>query len=105
MNIQSYKQIAEKKGWKTRLTGPLFSMVERDILTFDTFSILATMANDELSFGGGTLLNWIHLRDSPSFSFDIDTQLQFPARTKQEVMTKIIEPINDYLRKSDKVRP
>ncbi|AFU59829.1 hypothetical protein Ngar_c29100 [Candidatus Nitrososphaera gargensis Ga9.2] len=105
MNIQSYKQIAEKKGWRAHLTGPLVSMVERDILTFDTFSILATMANDELSFGGGTLLNWIQLCDSPRFSFDVDTQLQFPARTKQEVMTKIIEPINDSLRKSGKVTP
>lgn len=103
MNIENYKTIALEKGWKTELAGPLFQQTERDILTFDTFSVLATIAKDKLSFGGGTLLNWIHLRDSPRFSFDLDTQLQFPAKTKQEVMAKIVEPINKSLRKSGKV--
>lgn len=105
MNIENYKTIALKKGWKTELAGPLFPQTERDILTFDTFSVLATIAKDQLSFGGGTLLNWIQLRDSPRFSFDVDTQLQFAAKTKQEVMTKVIEPINNTLRKKGKVTP
>lgn len=105
MMIENYKTIAIKKGWKTGLTGPLSQQTERDILTFDTFSILATLAKDQLSFGGGTLLNWIELRDSPRFSFDIDTQLQFAAKNKQEVMAKVVEPINEKLRKNGKVTP
>lgn len=105
MSLENYKKIAHKKGWKTSLAGPLIMQVERDLLTFDTFSILATMAKDELSFGGGTLLNWVYLRDFPRFSFDIDTQLQYPASSKEEIMEKLVEHINNNLRKSETICP
>lgn len=105
MSLENYRKIAQQKRWKTSLAGPLIMQVERDLLTFDTFSILAAMAKDELSFGGGTLLNWVYLRDSPRFSFDIDTQLQYPASSKEEIMNKLVERINNSLRKSGTICP
>lgn len=98
IGLEKLAEIAAAKGWKSELTGPLISPVERDILTFDTFAILAELTDGLLSFGGGTLLNWAYARELPRFSFDIDSQARELRLGKKRLLTGSIESLNQKLR-------
>ena len=102
--VERLKEVARKKGWITPTAGPLFDSVERDILTFDSFAMLAELTDDQLAFGGGTLLNWVYARDMPRFSFDIDSQLRKPNVSKAEILDRVIKPVNEKLRKLGKLK-
>ncbi len=97
------RRVADQKGWRTDVAGPLIMPVERDILTFDTFAVMAELSGEALQFGGGTLLNWAYAASSPRFSFDVDSQLKSPAVTKEEILDTLVTEINDELRKAKKI--
>ena len=101
---QNLKEIANAKGWKSELSGLLTMPVERDILTFDTFAILAELTDHLLSFGGGTLLNWAYARELPRFSFDIDSQARKLGLEKKHLLEGSIEALNQELRQQGKVQ-
>lgn len=96
-------EIASRKGWTTKLAGPLVVQVERDILTFDSFAAVAELSNGLLQFGGGTLLNWVYAGLSLRFSFDIDSQILESKITKQEILSELLLGINGKLRENEKV--
>ena len=102
--VATLMDVARKKHWITDAAGPLLSPVERDILTFDTFAALAELSGNQLSFGGGTLLNWLYARKTPRFSFDIDSQFRKSGVSKELVWSQVVEPINRQLRKLGKVK-
>lgn len=97
------RKVADQKGWRTDVAGPLITPVERDILTFDTFAVMAELSGDMLQFGGGTLLNWVYATSSPRFSFDVDSQITRAGIPKKEILNTFISEINDRLRKMKKV--
>jgi nucleotidyltransferase AbiEii toxin of type IV toxin-antitoxin system len=103
LEVAKFREIATRKGWTTNLSGPLVPQVERDILTFDSFSAIAELSDDRLQFGGGTLLNWVYARSSPRFSFDIDSQILRPKVTKEEILRDVIQDVNDRLRKAGNI--
>jgi hypothetical protein len=98
-----FREIAEKKGWRTSSAGPLITPVEKDILTFDSFAVLAELLDTPISFGGGTLLNWVYARDRPRFSFDIDSQAMQHGLTKKYFLENLVDPLNKKLRRMNKV--
>ncbi len=102
--VDRLKEIARRKRWVSNLSGPLLSPVERDILTFDAFAVLAELTNGYLAFGGGTLLNWLFARNLPRFSFDIDSQIRKPGVSKEYVLDQVIKPLNDKLRAKKKLK-
>jgi hypothetical protein len=102
--VETLKEVARKKSWITSVAGPLFGAVERDILAFDSFAALAELSGDQLAFGGGTLLNWVYARETPRFSFDIDSQLRKSGFSKAKILSSVVEPLNHKLRKLGKLK-
>ncbi len=93
---QLYEATAQKLGWKP--SQAYKSIVEREILVFDTFYLLNTTIGESLTFGGGTLLNWVYLRDAPRFSFDIDSTYVNGPTSKDWLLGNLIGKLNRSLR-------
>ncbi len=91
-----YEATAQKLGWKP--TQAYKSIVEREILVFDTFYLVNRVIGNSLTFGGGTLLTWVYLRDAPRFSFDIDSTFVDGPTSKDWLLGNLIYKLNGSLR-------
>lgn len=93
-----YEEIASKMQWTP--PGRYRSIVEREILAYDTFYLVNKIVGSYLTFGGGTFLNWVYLRDLPRFSFDIDSTHAGGETSKSGLLEQIVEKINRKIRQS-----
>lgn len=96
LNGKLYENAATKLGWAPPQA--YRGIVEREIIVYDTFYLLNTFVGHDLSFGGGTLLNWIHFRDTPRFSFDIDSTYLKSPTSKTELLNGLVDRLNHTLR-------
>lgn len=97
LNSALYEEISSKMGWIP--PGRYRSIVEREILVYDTFFLLCSVVGNFLTFGGGTLLNWVYLRNQLRFSFDIDSTYTVGKTSKNELLEKVVETVNHKIRK------
>jgi len=95
LDVDEYRRVAGKCGW--RPPSEYLTIVEREILVYDTFYLLNKLGGNSLTFGGGTLLNWAYLRDSPRFSFDIDATYLGGETSKEELLRSLIKNVNSKL--------
>lgn len=103
LDSDEIKRVATDMGWITPFAGPLISSVERDLVTFDSFAVVAELSEGKLQFGGGTLLNWVYARTSPRFSFDVDSQILDGGYSKKRILTEVIARLNSKLRTIGKI--